>query len=111
MPLNKECDCLLKLFLGQQYHMFTAAMQEESYLPSVTNVKDGCDMCLKAHATLVYESKAVNNDGRRSNRYYLPNILQEHIKQRTGLSLDFSSDRFVIEDEETMVKHRKRAKG
>lgn len=103
-----ECDCLLKLFLGKTYYMFTAAMREEHALPVVTDTEKGCNTCPKIHAELIYRSNAINKDGKRSNRYYLPQVLQEHIKEKVALDLDFSADRFKIEDEENVIARRQR---
>ena len=105
----KECDCLMKLFMGQNYHSFTAAMRENTLPPIVTNVVGGCDIHYEVHAALVYGNDAVKNDGRRSDRYYLPKILQEYIRKRAALALNFSSDRFSIKDEEATIKSRERS--
>jgi hypothetical protein len=104
----KECNCLLKLFLGGKYHSFIAAIHEEPKLPEITNTEKGCDISCKAQATLIYGSNAVNNDGRRSNRYYIPKILQKYIKEKTNWDIDFSADRFAIKDEESMVEKKNR---
>ena len=102
----KECDYLMKLSLGKQYPRFTAAMCAEALLPVVTNVEDGCDIRPKEHATLVHENNAVKTDGRRSDLYYLPKVLQEYICKKVALALDFSSDRFTIKNEEAAIARR-----
>lgn len=105
----KECDCLLKLFLGKQYPRFTAAMCAKAFMPVVTDVKGGCDIHPKEHAALVHENNAVKNDGSRSDRYYLPKVLKEYICQKVALELDFSSDRFSIKNEEAAIARRQRS--
>jgi hypothetical protein len=99
----------MKLFLGKQYPRFTAAMCAEALLPVVTNVEDGCDIRPKEHAALVHENNAVKNDGRRSDKYYLPKVLKEYICQKVALELDFSSDRFTIKEEEAAIARRERS--
>ena len=99
----------MKLSLGKHYHSFTAAMCEEALLPVVTNVEDGCDICPKEHAVLVHGNNAVKNDGRRSDRYYLPKVLKDHICQKVALALDFSSERFTIKNEEAAIARRQRS--
>lgn len=105
----QECDSLLKLFLGKQYYRFTSAMDETASLPAVANVENGCEILCKIHARIVYQTNAVNKDGRRSDKYYLPRVLQDHIKEKAVLDLDFSSDRFVIKNEEDMIERRQRS--
>lgn len=105
----KECNCLLKLFLGVKYHEFTAAMcTENPALPEFTEVEDRCCICPKTYHNPVHQSQAVNHNGRRSDKYYLPKTLQEYIQNRVGLNLDFSNERFVIKNEDTMVEQRNR---
>ena len=105
----KECDSLMKLYLGKQYAQFTAAMHEQAFIPVVTDVEGGCDIHSKVHAALIHENKAVNNDGKRSRRYYLSKVMREHIQKKVALELNFSSDRLTIKDEEAMVARRKRS--
>lgn len=105
----KECDCLFNLFLGKQYHLFTAAMKEQPALPVVTNVGGGCEIVSNVQAALVYASNAVNNEGKKSERYYLPPVLREHIQKKVALRIDFSNDRFVSEHEEAVLARRERS--
>ena len=106
----RECDALLKLFLGKSYHRFTAAAKsEENSPPVVTNTENGCLISTEIDVRVVYENDAVNILGNRSEKYYLPQILQDHVNKRLASSIDFSNDRFVIKDEETMIKRRQRS--
>ena len=106
----QECDSLLQLFLGKGYSTFTAATKnEENSLPTISDTEEGCVIRTKINAPLVYESEAVNKSGNRSRKYYLPQVLQDHINQKTGLKMEFSADRFVIKDEDTMVERRQRS--
>ena len=103
----KECDCLMKLFLGANYHEFTAAMcVEDPALPKFTDVEDRCCICTRTYHNPLYKSDAVNKEGRRSDKYYLPKVLQEHIRHKAGLNLNFSIDRFTIKDEDARTRRR-----
>ncbi len=105
----KECDCLLQLFLGSNYHKFTAAMcVEDPALPKFTDVEDRCCICARTYHNPLHKSEAVNKGGRRSGKYYLPKLLQEYIQNKVGLNIDFSSNRFTLKDEDTMVNRRNR---
>ena len=98
----------MKLFLGASYHKFTAAMCMESpTLPEFTDVEDRCCICSETYHNPVCQDQAVNRRGRRSNKYYLPKVLQEYIQRKIGLDLDFSSDRFVLKNESAMTKKEK----
>jgi len=84
-------------------------MCEESSLPIVTNVENGCEIFPKVSAAIVYAGNAVNIDGKRSAKYYLSQVLQEYIQRKAVLNLDFSNDRFLIKDEEAIrARSRKR---
>jgi hypothetical protein len=107
----KECDYLMKLFLGAKYHIFTAAMcMEDPTLPGFAEVEDRCCICTKTYHKPVYQSQAVNHNGRRSDKYYLPKTLQEYIQNKAVLNLDFSNERFVIKNEDAMIERRKKRK-
>jgi hypothetical protein len=106
----KECNCLLKLYLGNNYHKFTAAMHmtESPQLPIITDCQeDGLHMRIEANYKLTHREEAISN-GSNSNKYYLPKALQENIKNKTGLYIDFSNDRFTIKDEDKAVERRDR---
>jgi hypothetical protein len=102
----QECNCLLKLFLGRIYYMFTAAMQDNEQ-PAITNTQEGCTKIINAE--IVYKNDAIKKGNKKSPKYYLPQILQDHIRKKTGLCIDFSTDRFVIKNEDTMVERRQRS--
>ena len=103
----KECDCLMKLFLGTNYHGFTAAMcLEDPALPKFTDVEDRCCICTRTYHNPLHKSDAVNKGGRRSDKYYLPRLLQEYIQNKVGLNIDFSNDRFVLKNERAMTRRR-----
>ena len=106
----KECDCLLKLFLGANYYEFTAAMRTvgDHSLPNIANVENGrVRIQTTMHYESVYQITAVNNRSGKSPRYYLPRVLlQEHIKNKTGINFDFSSSRFLHKDEDAMMERR-----
>jgi hypothetical protein len=106
----KECNCLLKLYLGNNYHKFTAAMHmtESPQLPIITDCQeDGLHMRIEANYKLTHREEAISN-GSNSNKYYLPKALQENIKNKTGLYIDFSNDRFTIKDDDKAVERRDR---
>ena len=86
-------------------------MYETASLPTVANVEDGCEILCKIRARIVHQTNAVNKNGQRSDRYYLPRVLQDYIKEKAVLDLDFSGDRFVIKDEEGMIERRQRGGG
>lgn len=82
--------------------MFIAAMQENE--PVITNTQDGCDKT--TNSKIFYEKNAIRQESSKSSKYYLPQVLQDHINTKTDLSIDFSADRFKIDDEEAMVERR-----
>ena len=106
----KEYNCLLKLYLGANYHEFTAAMhiEEESSLPNITNAENDL-VCIQTSVfcRLAGQKGAVSSR-RNSNKYYLPTVLQKRIKTKTGLGLDFSNDRFTIKEEARVIERRER---
>ena len=106
----RECDFLLQLFLGTGYHRFTAAAKhEEDSPPVITDTQEGCVIRSEIKASFVYEREAVSQPSSKSTKYYLPRMLQDHIKKKTGLDIDFSTDRFTIKDEETKTGRRQRS--
>jgi hypothetical protein len=109
-PHCKECNCLLKLYLGTNYHKFTAAMHmtESPQLPIITDCQeDGLHMRIEANYKLAHCEEAISN-ARHSNNYYLPKSLQENIQNKTDLYIDFSNDRFTIKDADKAVERRDR---
>ena len=86
--------------------MFTAAMQDNEQ-PAITNTQEGCTKIINAE--IVYKNDAIKKGNKKSPKYYLPQILQDHIRKKTGLCIDFSTDRFVIKNEDTMVERRQRS--
>ena len=106
----RECDALLQLFLGKGYHRFTAAAKiEERTPPVISNTESGCVIRSEVKASWVYEKEAVSQSSSRSQRYYLSRPLRSHINKKTGFDINFSTDRFVVKEEETVLEHRQRS--
>ena len=103
----RECDVLFQLFLGKGYHGFTAAARnEESSLPVITDTEEGCVIRSEINAPFVYEREAVSQSSSRSQKYYLPRVLRNHINKKIGFSINLFTDRFVIKDEEAVAERR-----
>ncbi|MHA7877380.1 MAG: hypothetical protein ACX93T_00425 [Bacteroidota bacterium] len=99
----KECDSLLKLGLGKDYHKFTAAMRQESIdpqNPTFENTEDyKCviikvpDRAQEKHMALE-EERAIRKSARPSkNKYDLTKALINWTKEMTGWDLS-SQKRF-----------------
>mmetsp|Transcript_23612 Transcript_23612/g.54959 ORF Transcript_23612/g.54959 Transcript_23612/m.54959 type:complete len:394 (-) Transcript_23612:207-1388(-) len=113
----KECDCLLRLYLGANYHLCTAAMQEETsssqekVVPIITTAKKGgLRMEIPTKVTIfdaVHKQEAVGD--KIYPKYYLPHFMKEDIKEKSGLlHLDFSNKRFCIKDETKVIAKRQK---
>jgi len=99
----KECDSLLRLGLGKDYHKFTAAMQQESISPQVPtfeNTTDYKSVVLKVPDRVqekyraVEKEEAIRKSARPSNnKYALTEVLINWIEKMTGWNLS-SQKRF-----------------
>lgn len=116
----KECDCLLKLYLGADYHHFTAAMQKEAsesevVMPIIEELSqdegDGVRMKVPEELSVfqaVYKEKAIQD--RRYPNYRLSKDMQRKIQDKAGLpELYFSDNRFEI-GHAVMTRSQKRRK-
>jgi hypothetical protein len=116
----KECDCLLKLYLGANYHNFTAAMQKEAsesevVIPITEELNqdegDGIRMKIPEESNVfqvVYKEEAIQD--KRYPNYRLSKNMQREIQDKTGLpELEFSDNRFEIGDA-VMARSKKRRK-
>jgi hypothetical protein len=120
-PHCKECNCLWKLFLGSNYHKFTAAMKKEAsdsevVMPIIKELSqeegDGIRVTVPEESQVfkvVHEEEAVQD--KNYGKYRLSEVLKDHIKLKTNCqSLDFSDERFKIDEGvvQRMEKKRKR---
>ena len=121
----KECDCLLQLFLGSNYHEFTVAMQKEESpesgvgMPTIEELSqdegDGVKMTVPEESQVfkvVYKEEAVQD--KLYSQYRLSEDRQQETQGKASLpDLDFSDGRFKIKDNvmERSDKKRKRQDG
>jgi hypothetical protein len=116
----KECDCLLKLYLGAHYHNFTAAMQKEAsesevVIPIIEELNqdegDGIRIKIPEESRVfqvVYKEDAIQD--KRYPNYRLSKDMQREIQDKVGmLNLDFSDNRFEIGDT-IMARSQKKRK-
>jgi hypothetical protein len=103
----KECECLLQLFLGSNYHEFTAVTQKEESPESRVGMPttemsrqekgDGIRIILPEGSQVfkvVHKKEAVQND-----KYRLSEDMQQEIRNRASLPENsFSDGRLKIED-------------
>lgn len=103
----KECDCLLKLYLGANYHDFIAAMQKEAsdsevVMPIIEELNqdegDGIRIRIPEESSVfqvAYQEKAIQD--KRYPNYRLSKDMQREIQNKVGLlNLEFSDNRFEI---------------
>ena len=105
-----ECDCLFKLYLGQHYHEFTAAMKKEGAAASSVKIPaieslgegegDGVRMTIPAELQVfkvVHTQEAVEN--KIYDKYRLSKAMQSAIKRKIGYpDLTFPENRFSIQE-------------
>jgi hypothetical protein len=116
----KECDCLLKLYLGADYHKFTAAMKKEApesevAMPIIEELNqdegDGVRIKVPEEARVfqvAYQKEAIQD--KRYPNYRLSEDMQRAIQNKAGLlNLDFSDNRFQIGGA-VMARSQKRRK-
>jgi hypothetical protein len=105
-----ECDALLRLFLGPNYHDITASVNHKQekdntnpkHISTYHTLKNQADMSMKLSYIrevdfhVVQKQDAVDATTAMYNRYYLPDFLKDAIKNLTGnRTLDLSAERFT----------------
>ena len=110
-PHCAECDSLLKLFLGQEYNKFTAAMCVASaVVPSLPTVEKQEESVLVTFPALTYTAAGKSDaiEKKRHDNYYLSDYLKEALQVSCKLrDLKFGS-RFTKKNEsvEKQVEER-----
>jgi hypothetical protein len=104
----QECDALLKLFLGSNYHVVTSAAVKSSQEKSDFTVEHPPKSGSKVHFEMKYAKDAIRTKENPSNKFRLSDNLQEHIKLRYGLSfLPIDKGRFCNEKSSGMNQETK----
>jgi hypothetical protein len=109
-----ECDALLKLLLGPNYHKITSSINhgKESDIPLPTVEADppiikGDDVFFRyvtsIHLKIVHKEEAVD-EGAVYRNYYLPKSLKDQIKHTLGNdNIDLSSARFNKKEDQKRI--------
>ena len=96
----QECDALLKLFLGSNYHVATSAAVGSSQKKSAFTVAPRSESgSNKAHFEIKYAKDAIRTTENPSKKLLLSDDLKKHIRSKHGLSaLPIDTERFRNEE-------------
>ncbi len=104
----QECNALLKLFLGNNYHVATSAAVGSSQEKSAFTVASRSKSGSKTHFEIEYAKDAIRTTEKPSKKFLLSDDLKKHIRSKHGLSaLPIDTERFRNEESSGMNKDTK----